>query len=241
MTLESIRRLLRFVRLSLAELCAATVLALPAFEPAFVRASRALSRHSKLFGGLYWFAQESLIARLRGTDGRWRAVDVRGLSLSLDIADATGRYPYFYGQPYEEPVTDAILETLTAGDVFVDVGANIGYFATLAACRIGERGRVIAFEPHDEARTAMRAMLARNRVLDAVEIVPMAVTECDGVVTLHTSDDGRSAHSTVERWSRFPADRRCARLASTAGSRRVPSSPGASAASRSTWKAASHA
>ena len=37
---------------------------------------------------------------------------------------------------------------LRPGDVFVDVGANIGLFTLIAAARVGPAGRVVAFEPH---------------------------------------------------------------------------------------------
>jgi FkbM family methyltransferase len=46
-----------------------------------------------------------------------------------------------------EPATDACLQTLLeAGDVFVDVGANIGVFALSAARLVGNTGRVLAIE-----------------------------------------------------------------------------------------------
>ena len=40
-----------------------------------------------------------------------------------------------------------IIENLTEGDVFIDIGANIGFFSLLASKKIGESGRVYCFEP----------------------------------------------------------------------------------------------
>ena len=47
-------------------------------------------------------------------------------------------------EPYE---TSLVLAMLRPGDVFVDVGANIGYFTILAASAVGAQGMVFAFEP----------------------------------------------------------------------------------------------
>jgi FkbM family methyltransferase len=47
---------------------------------------------------------------------------------------------------YEPHLSRAISETLTEGDGFVDVGANIGWFSLLAASIVGQRGGVLAVE-----------------------------------------------------------------------------------------------
>ena len=47
-----------------------------------------------------------------------------------------------------EPIsTKIITEKLEEGMICVDIGANIGYFATLESKNIGKRGKVIAIEP----------------------------------------------------------------------------------------------
>ena len=58
-------------------------------------------------------------------------------------------------EPFE---TQLVLSMLRPGDVFVDVGANIGYFSVLAAACVTSKGQVFAFEP-DEAN---HALLCRN-------------------------------------------------------------------------------
>jgi FkbM family methyltransferase len=194
---DLMRAPLRAARATLANAVAAAVERMPALEPWFVRTGRALARKSRLGGGLYWFAQESLIKRLQQGENRYRRVDIRNISLVVDVADATGRFPYFYSQPYEKAVTDAIITALRPGDVFVDVGANIGYFSTLAARIVGSSGRVIAFEPHEGARTALRVNAERNAVEAIVEIVPIALAEREDHFTLYTTDEFTS-YSTLE-------------------------------------------
>ncbi len=56
----------------------------------------------------------------------------------------------------------SFLAALAAGDVFVDVGANIGTYALDAARRVGPPGRVIAIEPNPETFRRLTAHLALN-------------------------------------------------------------------------------
>ena len=128
------------------------------------------------------------MARLRRQGDRFRFVEVRGHHLQVDITDRTGRMPYFYGTPYEENVTEAIVTALRPGDVFLDVGANIGYFTVLAARVVGAGGRVVAFEPHDGARAILEALVQRNDVSACVEIVPLALAGAAGDVPLFVED-----------------------------------------------------
>jgi len=47
----------------------------------------------------------------------------------------------------EGDVNERILQCLAKGSLFVDVGANIGYYSVLAAKLVGNEGLVIAIEP----------------------------------------------------------------------------------------------
>jgi FkbM family methyltransferase len=63
-----------------------------------------------------------------------------------------------------EPHLGMILrEHLRAGDVFVDVGANVGVMSFLAAKLVGPTGKIIAFEPDAEnAKMFLRGVLENN-------------------------------------------------------------------------------
>ena len=147
------RDLLRAVRATLATTVAAAVDRTPALEPWFVRTGRSLARSSRLGGGLYRVAQESLIQRLQERGNRYREVEIRNVPLVVDVTDATGRYPFFYSQPYEGG-DRRHRDGAEAGSVFLDVGAHIGY--PPAARIVGESGRVVAFEPHAERARCSR-------------------------------------------------------------------------------------
>jgi FkbM family methyltransferase len=167
---------LRAGRALLAGVIGWSVVTFPSLEPTLVRLGRAGCRRSRVAAGLYWFAQESLLARLRTRGERYRSVTVLGRRLQLDITDRTGRHPFFYGTPYEPGVTDVIVTALRAGDVFVDVGANVGYFTLLAAALTGPEGRVIAFEPNPANCAVLERSLAANAFTN-VELHPYAAAE----------------------------------------------------------------
>src|SRR5262249_5079594 len=70
--------------------------------------------------------------------------------------------PLSTGKGYEQGETAFLKETLREGMVFVDVGANIGYFTTLAARLVGRSGKVIAVEPEPRNYKLLRANIERN-------------------------------------------------------------------------------
>ena len=66
---------------------------------------------------------------------------------------------------YEQGTTEYIRQTLKTGDCFVDVGANIGYLALVAAAKTGKSGKVFAFEPVKSTFD----ILHQNKVLNEFE------------------------------------------------------------------------
>lgn len=84
---------------------------------------------------------------------------------------------------YEFAASKLVREYLTAGDVFVDVGANIGYYTIIAGRAVGRSGLVHAFEPSPR----IRARLERNVKLNGMAQVTLhaeAVTAQSGTVHL---------------------------------------------------------
>lgn len=67
----------------------------------------------------------------------------------------------------ERMVQEAVAAHLRPGSVFFDVGANVGFFALLAARAVGPRGHVVAVEPMPGNVAALRRNLERNHVAEA--------------------------------------------------------------------------
>lgn len=77
---------------------------------------------------------------------------------------------------YEPHVAVAIRRILKPGMVFVDVGANIGYFSLMAAQIVGNQGRVLSFEPNQQ-NCGLLHLSARSNGFENIDIYPYAVAE----------------------------------------------------------------
>jgi len=99
------------------------------------------------------------IARLSRSPNRFRSVVVQGIQLTANVTDFVFSGIYFGNLPYEAHLTHYLFEHLRPGAVFVDVGANSGYFSMLAA---GTSARVFAFEPNPPVFRELSDHLDRN-------------------------------------------------------------------------------
>lgn len=94
-------------------------------------------------------------------------------------------------EPYE---TSLLLSMLRPGDVFVDVGANIGYFSILAASVVGEGGAVFAFEPDPDNFSLLRRNIDLNRQQASIVAVQAALAADAGTGELFLSEDNLGDH-----------------------------------------------
>jgi FkbM family methyltransferase len=82
------------------------------------------------------------------------------------------------------------------GGVFVDVGANVGTYAMVLARHVGDRGKVIAVEPHP----VTHARLAFNRGASGygqIILVAAAAGPSDGELMIETDGDNLGASHIV--------------------------------------------
>lgn len=95
----------------------------------------------------------------------------------------------------KEPDTIGWLDQLRDGDLFVDIGANIGVYTLYAAVRRG--ARVLAFEPEAQNFAALNRNIYANGMTDRVTAFPVALSDTDGPTLLHLSRValGASHHS----------------------------------------------
>jgi len=138
------------------------------------------------------------LAKIRWLPARhW--YDLRDLMrLSARVRDpADGRLYRFHGDSFEawqrgrtflgkEPGTIAWLRgELREGDVFLDIGANIGIFSIFAAARVGDTGQVYAVEPHLPTATQLLRNVALNGMGSRVTVLTIAAAEADGFAPFH--------------------------------------------------------
>jgi FkbM family methyltransferase len=167
---------LRAARAGVGEAVGAVVAALPSLEQPFIALGRKAARWHWP-GTVYWECREALLRRLRANGRRFRTLDVMGHSLVLDVTDGSTSLQFSHDIPYEPHLTTLIGETVRAGSVFVDVGANIGFFTVLAARCASPGGFVLAFEPHPGARAQLQQLVAMNGLDHVVTVAAAALSD----------------------------------------------------------------
>ena len=110
-------------------------------------------------------------------ESRWVAAPVFGGArlLWLDLSDRYVSLGCLQGQ-YEIAETRFISGVLKPDDVFVDVGANIGWYTLLASTIIGNRGHVHAFEPRRPIVEYLQQTVALNALEELVNIYPVGLS-----------------------------------------------------------------
>lgn len=137
---------------------------------AFVRRNLP-SAKPQLWGNLPRAVSRRIVTALATSIGgdwmdRPRVTSLVGERLRMEVVprDQIGRAIYVYGM-FELATTYLLRACLLPGDVFLDIGANSGYFTVIAGGLVGPTGEVHCFEPAD----GVRARLARNVVLNGFD------------------------------------------------------------------------
>ena len=144
--------------------------------------------------GLYRAAGDAHLTRVETADG----------SLYVINSDPVVGRELIVSRAYEPHVTEPLRECLPPGGVFVDVGANVGCYTLLAARRVGEGGRVIAFEPNPESLKVL--LLNTLPEGDAVHVYPFAVSDREGFLSLMRIVSIASSKPVAEAELRYPSD-----------------------------------
>ena len=108
-----------------------------------------------------------------------------GTRMHIRFPDTIQSYVYFFGV-WEPSITAYLIQALAPGDIFIDIGANVGYDTLLASHLVGANGQVLAIEasPH------VFGLLEKNLALNATTNVTahhaaVCASECLVPVYLH--------------------------------------------------------
>jgi FkbM family methyltransferase len=180
------KSLARSVYQSTAEACATLVAQISWIEMPFVSVGSRLS-HQPGIGRFYRSVTFRLADRLRRSGRQYRPLSIAGRRLIVDVTEFTTHGLYFTNARYEPATTDFLINTLKPGGVFVDVGANHGYFTLIAASRVGASGRVYAFEPNPPVFDQLATHIRLNGFDDRVQASAVALSDADGEATFYVS------------------------------------------------------
>ena len=104
-----------------------------------------------------WLPAPSGECRIRLRDGRLLVGDMSDHTQRRMLLDA-----------FEPNETQLVRKLLKPGDTFVDAGAHIGWFTTLASELVGSSGRVWAFEPFAQSYRFLVENVALNGATNVV-------------------------------------------------------------------------
>ncbi|GAB4546546.1 MAG: FkbM family methyltransferase [Pleurocapsa sp.] len=122
---------------------------------------------------------DSLPYRLAAAGLKQRDVTVRnGIIKGLKF-NAGESCPELALGTYEVPIQNIFAQYLHPGDVFYDIGSNVGFFSIIAAQLVGEGGKVYAFEPGQENANSIRHNAQLNK-FKQIEVIEKAVSHSSG-------------------------------------------------------------
>ena len=122
---------------------------------------------------------------------RFIATSVFGSRFDGRLSNVVQRSIFHFGV-FEPNLTAWIGRRLKPGDVFIDVGANVGYFSLLASRLVGDDGVVVALEPAPSTFAA----LERNITLNAannVRAVQLAAYDRVAMLPLYSIPEEEAA------------------------------------------------
>jgi FkbM family methyltransferase len=112
---------------------------------------------------------------------------------------------YWYEPNAGKQDYEFISSFLKEGDIYIDIGANIGMTLIPAAKCIGETGKAIAFEPHPKTYSYLRENIELNN-LSRVQIHNCAVGNSEGYIyfTNKFTDEKNQVSNTSENSIKVP-------------------------------------
>lgn len=113
----------------------------------------------------------------------------------LDLRQYYMSFGIFSGQHKKFDVE--IIKAITPDDgIFVDVGANVGYYSLSLASKPGFRGKIVAFEPLPYLWNLFNKSIAENRLAKTIELHQLALADASGTMQLNGAEYTINAGAT---------------------------------------------
>ena len=121
-------------------------------------------------------------------------IQFKGLEIEIESKDIT-MLPTLLSGKYEVLEFTAVSRLIKSGEIFLDIGSNIGIWSLYVSRLVGPLGRVIAVEPNPKTLTILHRNLERNHELGrTVTVVPIAISNFSGISKLESTDYLGTSH-----------------------------------------------
>lgn len=121
-------------------------------------------------------------------------VTLFGYDFRCDLSETIQRSIFLFG--YDDEAERFIRDKVQVGDMFLDIGANVGFYTLLAAHLVGDRGRVIAIEPNPKTFLRLKETIEANAITNVLAL-NLALGRERGRLSLFTNPDGDNDTATM--------------------------------------------
>ena len=151
----------------------------------------------------YGLGTLALLAETYGSrppEGSWTIES--GVVMRLNMSEYIER-SIFLGS-FERLTRRVILDRLRPDSVFLDIGANVGYYSLLVRAKLGRSGRVLAFEPNPKMVARLRANIELSSA-PGIEIFALALSNDSGRATLFSPGLGNQGEASLvnQGWGEY--------------------------------------
>jgi len=119
----------------------------------------------------------------------------KNLKINLDVNEWIQQQIFFFGI-YDINGISYLRNTLKSGDVFIDIGANIGSYSLIASELVKDTGKVISFEPTKLCYRKLNDNISLNN-LKNIKTEKLAVYHQAGFINLHISNSDNLGMSSI--------------------------------------------
>lgn len=122
-----------------------------------------------------------------------------GFKLKIDpIYDNGVEESIYYTGTYEKGTLHVLKKILNKGDLFIDVGANIGLMSIYASSLVSDTGRVVAFEPNPTTMEILKSNIEMNDIAN-IETSDYAIGNSEQASKIYERRDlNRGCASLIE-------------------------------------------
>tara|TARA_Y100000768_G_C23962839_1_gene676296 strand:+ start:417 stop:1235 length:819 start_codon:yes stop_codon:yes gene_type:complete len=128
---------------------------------------------------LSWWLARILVPR--------RRVNISGLSFTLSCTNWVTHFRWYLFKTKEPESIYFFDNYLNEGDVYFDIGANVGVFSIYPAKRFDDI-KVFSFEPEASNLAYLKENIIENKISDKVMIYGLGISDCVGLSKLHLQD-----------------------------------------------------